>query len=302
MPTADKNVTSPVRGAALWLYRLSTWQRRQQLRHDLAQAGRFPIAILFYHRIANSHANTWSMSTNDFARQLDWLQEHFDVVSLAEAQRRIRAATNNRPTVAITFDDGYAENVQFAIPELARRELPATYFVATHFTRTGEAFPHDRAAGVPLKPNTVDELKHIAAQGFELGAHTRHHLDMGQVHSIEWLREQIVGSAEDLRSWCDVPINYFSFPTGLPANMSQLAVDVIQQAGFQGFCSAYGAWNWPGQPGVHLRRIHADPGLQSLKNWLSLDPRKLVETCVLPFAEPSPKVARAREVSLASCS
>ncbi len=88
------------------------------------------------------------MSTSDFAAQLDWLQKHFDCVTLEEAQRRVRSSFNDRPTVAITFDDGYAENSQFAIPELVRRNIPATYFVATDFVRSGEPFPHDRERGV----------------------------------------------------------------------------------------------------------------------------------------------------------
>jgi hypothetical protein len=43
--------------------------------------------------------------------------------------------------------------------------------------------------------------------------------------------------------------------------------------------------NWPKSIGFHLRRIHADPGLERLKNWLTLDRRKLQDTTELPFAE-----------------
>ena len=271
--------------SALWLYQLATARRRSRLAEDMRKCGDYPVAILFYHRIADSYPNDWTMSTRDFAMQLDWLQTHFDIVTLEEAQRRIVSHYNDRPTVAITFDDGYADNVKTAIPELVRRNLPATYFVATNFMRTGDAFPHDAARGVPLQPNAIEDLRQFVAAGIELGAHSKSHADLGAINDIHMLRDEIIGSAQQLEQWCRVPIRYFSFPYGLPVNTSQLAVDIIREAGFAGFCTAYNAWNWPGSEGFHLRRCHADPGLQSLKNRLTLDPRKLQDRHQLPFVE-----------------
>ena len=172
-----------------------------------------------------------------------------------------------------------------AIPELVRRNLPATYFVATDFMRTGDAFPHDAALHVPLQPNSIDDLRKFVAAGIEIGAHTKSHANLGAIDDLDQLRDEIVGSAQLLEQWCRVPIRYFSFPYGLPENTSQKAVDVIREAGFAGFCTAYNAWNWPGSEGFHLRRCHADPGLQSLKNRLTLDPRKLRDQSQLPFVE-----------------
>ncbi|MDX1926943.1 MAG: polysaccharide deacetylase family protein [Pirellulaceae bacterium] len=277
--------------SALWLYQLATARRRNRMSRELREAGNYPVAILFYHRVADSHPNDWSMSTRNFALQLDWLQTNFDIVTLDEAQRRIIAPYNDRPTIAITFDDGYAENVRTAIPELLRRNLPATYFVSTDYMRTGEPFPHDAARGVPLQPNTVEDLRNFVAAGIELGAHTKSHANLGAIDDVDQLRDEIVGSLRQLEQWCQVPIRYFSFPYGLPANTSQKAVDIIREAGFAGFCTAYNAWNWPGSEGFHLRRCHADPGLQSIKNRLTLDPRKLRDQNQLPFVESLPQLA-----------
>lgn len=226
------------------------------------------------------------MSRSDFTNQLDWMQRHFDVVSLEEIQTRLRQGTN-KPAVAITFDDGYAENADFAIPELARRRLPATYFVSTDFVDSELSFPHDLAAGVSLPANTSQQLRDFQAAGIEIGAHTRSHRDMGTVEDKALAEFEIRGSIEQLEQWLGVPVRYFAFPFGLPGNMSQLAVDVLAECGIQGFCSAYGAWNWPAETEpFHLRRIHADPGMERLKNWLTLDPRKLAEDVELPFRLP----------------
>ncbi len=271
---------------ALWLYRRLTAPSRRRLLAELREVGQIPIGILFYHRVADQFPNSWTLSCDDFARQLDWLQENFEIVSLSEAQHRIRSSNCRQPTISITFDDGYAENAEFAIPELVRRRLTATYFVATDFVRTSSGFPHDLVAGQYLAPNTVEQLRMFAEQGIEIGAHTRSHADLGQVHGAQ-MEHEILGSIQDLESWLERKINYFAFPFGLPENTTQAAVDVIAAQGMAGFCTAYGAWNWPGSQGYHLRRIHADPGLEKLRNWLTLDSRKLRERVKVPFTEPS---------------
>lgn len=279
-------MTNGYRQWAAWFYRLATQRRRATLRKRLIQNAEFPVAVLFYHRVADNHLTPWTISRRNFSRHLDWLERHFDVVTLAEAQRRVRSHGNARPTVAITFDDGYAENCDFAIPELQRRGLTATYFVATSSVASGQPFQHDVRNNFPIPPNTVAEIRDIARAGFEIGGHTRNHVDIGSLTQRENVEEEIVGGVRQLEEWGVGPIRYFSFPFGLPENTSQLAVDILLEAGLAGFCTAYGAWNWPGSAGYHLRRIHADPGMQTLKSWLTLDARKLRDTRVLPFREP----------------
>jgi peptidoglycan/xylan/chitin deacetylase (PgdA/CDA1 family) len=138
----------------------------------------------------------------------------------------------------------------------------------------------------------VEQLREFAGHGIEIGAHTRSHANLGEIHDPATLESEIVGSARDLESWLERPVRYFAFPYGLPENTSQVAVDVIQRHGFEGFCTAYGAWNWPNSGGYHVRRIHADPGLEKLCNWLSFDARKLHERVQLPFDEPTPTTSQ----------
>jgi peptidoglycan/xylan/chitin deacetylase (PgdA/CDA1 family) len=280
-PTANR-----LRGSALWLYRLATSRYRTRAAEKLRDEGNCPVAILFYHRVIDEPENELSISTSNFAAHLDWLRARFDIVSLEEAQTRIRANYNDRPTVSITFDDGYGCNSVTAIPELIRRNLTATYFVATDFVESGYPFPHDAKYGATLKPNTVKELQEMVDVGITLGAHTRTHCNLGTVTCPEVMRSEIIGSAKKIEEWCQSRIKYFAFPFGMPANTNQLAVDVIHEAGFAGFCTAYGAWNWPNSDGYHLRRIHGDTGLERLKNWLTLDSRKLRDNRTLPFVVP----------------
>ena len=239
-----------------------------------AARGQAPIMVLFYHRVADSQPNDWTIPTARFAEQIDWLAHQFDLISLAEVHRRLRAGRNVRPAVCITFDDGYADNCDFALPLLLEKQIPATYFVTLANVTTGVPFPHDLAAGAPLPPNTLDELRSLASDGVEIGAHTRMHADLGKITDREELVDELLTSRDELAAAIARPVRYFAFPYGQPQNMTEAAFALARQAGLAGVCSAYGGYNFPGGDAFHLQRIHGDPETLRLKNWLSLDPRK----------------------------
>jgi peptidoglycan/xylan/chitin deacetylase (PgdA/CDA1 family) len=247
--------------------------RRAALAHAAAR-GQAPISILFYHRIADDHPNDWTMSNAMFAQQIAWLRRHFDIISLTAAQSRLRNGENDRPAVCLTFDDGYGDNCAAAIPLLVKERISCTYFVSAKYILEGAPFPHDVARGQPLRPNTISELRAMAQAGIEIGAHTRTHCDLGQIHDPRRLRDEIVDAAHDLEDAVQSPIRFFAFPYGQHENLNQEAFHLARRAGYQGVCSAYGGYNYPGDDEFHLQRIHADPDMLRLKNWLTIDPRK----------------------------
>ena len=257
------------------LYYLASLPQRRQAASRMEEELRSPVMVLFYHRVADTHSNGWTIGIERFREQMLWLQERYDLISLPEAQRRIGAGENSRPGVCVTFDDGYSENCETAIPWLLDNHVPFTYFVTTENLRTGEPFSHDVDAGAPLAPNTAEQLREMAAAGVEIGAHTRTHPDLGRIEDKQQLFEEIVGSKRELEQVIDRPVNYFAFPFGLPANMSTQAFEIAYQAGFWGVCSAYGGYNLPGDDSFHLQRIHGDPQWPRFRNWMTIDPRKL---------------------------
>lgn len=259
----------------LGLYYLATLPQRRQSALERESTGRVPIMSLLYHRVANAHPNSWTISWEQFRYQMTWLQDNFDIVTLAEAQRRIASGENSRPTVCITFDDGYAENCEQAIPWLIEQKIPVTYFVTTDNILTGKSFPHDLEQNCPLEPNTMREIQQMAEAGIEIGAHTRTHASLGPGLSHEDLTEEILGSKLDLEDLLGQPVRYFAFPYGLHQNMTPEGFAIAFQAGFDGVCSAYGAYNLPGDDSFHIQRIHGDPQWSRFVNWMTVDPRKI---------------------------
>lgn len=271
---------TPLKQSLLGLYQTVTARSRLRRLRELAEEGLAPVSILFYHRVADTHPNDWTLPVSLFRRQLDWLGERFDFVTLREAQRRLSSGSSRRPAVAITFDDGYGENCDAAIPLLLKRNLPFTYFVSTQIVRDQSAFPHDLEAGTRLRPNTITELRSMANAGVEIGAHTRTHPNLGKSVDPAWLHEEIVGSIEDIESWTGRRPRYFAFPFGQTHNLSPVAMRVAHDAGIEAVCSAYGAYNLPERTSeefgpFHLRRVHADPEWVRFQNWMTFDARKL---------------------------
>ncbi len=239
-----------------------------------ARRGQAPVIVVFYHRVADHSLNPWTMTNDQFTAQIEWMEHRFDMVSLAEAQRRIRSRSNHRPAVAITFDDGYADNCERALPLLIAKRIPCTYFVATQFVLENKPFPHDVHAGRPLRPNTLDQLRSLARAGVEIGGHTGTHADLGPISDFDQLYDEVVVASRDLAAAIDRPVRYFAFPFGMYANLNTTAIRLLRQHGCEGFCSAYGGYNMPGDDPFHLQRIHGDPHWLRMKNWLTVDPRQ----------------------------
>jgi peptidoglycan/xylan/chitin deacetylase (PgdA/CDA1 family) len=262
------------RSLLLELYRRGSWPYRWWWHRRAAAAGRAPVVVLFYHRIADDGANGWTTSNRTFARQIDWLSRQVELVSLKEAQRRIREG-NPRPCASITFDDGYAENCREAIPLLIRGRVPCTYFVTLENVLEGKPFAHDAAGGNRFEPNTLDQLRAMVSAGIEIGAHTYTHPDLGRVTDEAQLEHEILEAGQRLGDLLNHPVRYFAFPFGQRANLSSRAFQVAREAGYQAVCSAYGGYNFPGDDPFHLQRIAVDDEMIRLKNWVTVDPRKI---------------------------
>ncbi len=103
------------------------------------------LTILTFHRVLPEPDPMFpaGMTRQKFSRLLDWIQGSFQVVSLPEGARGLQQGSLPSRALAITFDDGYANNYTVAAPMLRDRGLPATFFVTTAF-RDGGCMWNDR--------------------------------------------------------------------------------------------------------------------------------------------------------------
>lgn len=88
--------------------------------------------ILMYHRIAAPAVDPWGLAVHPdrFAAQLAWLSAKRTPLSMPEFVRRLQLGSLPDAAVAITFDDGYVDNLEQAGPRLRAAGMPATVFLA----------------------------------------------------------------------------------------------------------------------------------------------------------------------------
>jgi peptidoglycan/xylan/chitin deacetylase (PgdA/CDA1 family) len=93
-------------------------------------------AVLNYHRVAEPSCDPWDLAVRParFDQQIAVLRRRGPIVPLERcAPELVDRLGRDRSRVAVTFDDGYADNLHAAVPLLERHDAPATVFVATDF-------------------------------------------------------------------------------------------------------------------------------------------------------------------------
>ncbi len=216
---------------------LRNWRRRLR--------GRFPVIVLFHHLVSD-RPHHLGIPTDVFLRQVRFLQRHYRILSLAEAVEQLRNDSVKVPSVVLTFDDGYGENFFTLRAVMEETGVPVACFVCTQLVEEQRGFAHDLSKGQKdFPPFTWEQLVYLAANGMEIGSHTRSHLDCGSTDPVA-LEREIVGSKDDLERHLQRPANFFAFPLGWPRNMSAEAVEV-GRATYPHLLSACGGENFSGE-------------------------------------------------------
>ncbi len=124
--------------------------------------------ILIYHRVADlrSDPQLLAVSRRRFSAQMAYLSEHCEVVSLHDLLSQIgQSPSPERPFVAVTFDDGYADNLIYAKPILEASRIPATIFVTSGYLGGTEQFWWDELESLCLHPSSLPTLLRLTVQG-----------------------------------------------------------------------------------------------------------------------------------------
>lgn len=121
-----------------------------------------PVAvILAYHRVCEGLPDPQRLMIRPdyFAEQMEALRRLTSPVPLSELVGKLKTrASGDRPLSAVTFDDGYADNIQIALPILRRLGVPATVFVATSVIDRPREMWWDELERIFLQPDLPDSL------------------------------------------------------------------------------------------------------------------------------------------------
>ena len=220
------------------------------------------LAILTYHSIDDS-GSVLSTDPETLELQMAQLAElGYRGTSLAEVVKQSRNSGRwPERTVAITFDDGYENNLRVAQPILAQHEFTASIYLITGHVG-GE---HDWEPPPPhLGRRTIldwAQVGELADAGWEIGAHTRTHPNLQDLTPGE-VEQEILGSSEDVEQRLGRPVDTFAYPGGY----SSPAATAVVARQFLAGCTT-----------VLRRAIHGDPShsLPRVDMYYLSDPARL---------------------------
>jgi peptidoglycan/xylan/chitin deacetylase (PgdA/CDA1 family) len=211
--------------------------------------------VVTFHRVQEADpSDSLTVGADAFERHCRFFGRHFNVVPLRDLVHRMEHGYNIDRHLAITFDDGYRDNFEIARPVLEKLSLPATFFIVTDWMGSDVVPLWDRERGVRYPWMTWDEVRSLHQRGFEIGAHTRSHVDLGAV-SPAAAREEVLGARLEIEKQIGSRVESFAYPYGGRTHVSEANREVVRSAGFRCCCSSYGGINPMGTNPFFLQRV-----------------------------------------------
>jgi peptidoglycan/xylan/chitin deacetylase (PgdA/CDA1 family) len=211
--------------------------------------------VVAFHRIDGSvPIDPIGCTPGRFERFCRFFRRHFQVVRLSELLADYRSGKDVGGRLAITFDDGYANNFEVAAPLLRRYGLPATFFVTTGWIGTRTVAPWDEHLPVRFDWMDWEQLRALVAQGFEIGSHTHTHIDLGTSEPGA-IREELERSKQTLHRELGVTTKLFAYPFGDPGNITESSRHLVREAGFDCCLSCHAGMNDAASDPYRLNRI-----------------------------------------------
>lgn len=221
-----------------WLRRLffSVWVLRIKIVNLLYKTFYKTAPILLYHRISKVSADPTLLcvSPECFEGHLRFLKEYYNIVPLSVLSERLTTGTLEGNEAAVTFDDGYSDNLINALPLLEKYNVPSTIFITTGSLGKRASFEwdmgykeHDRAVFLSEK-----EIILLASHPLiEIGAHTVTHPSLANI-SLGRQKEEIIESKVILERITGKNIKSFAYPFGSVYDIDHSSKKIVEQAGF----------------------------------------------------------------------
>ncbi|MFN8490927.1 MAG: polysaccharide deacetylase family protein [Caldilineaceae bacterium] len=198
---------------------------------------RWVAPILAYHSVHPQRIDPISITPAAFAEQLAWLaRQGYQGVSLATWLRQWRTDPKlTKNLVALTFDDGYLDNLAYAWPLLEKFGFGATIFVIANgagTTATYDQYWLDHYPSVPAEIYrylTWDDIRFLRDKGIEIGSHTCNHPMLDQL-SVEQQAYEIGEAKQIIEAQLGHPIESFCYPAG---HFNDASLPLVKQAGYR---------------------------------------------------------------------
>ena len=195
--------------------------------------GKSTLSILTYHSIDHS-GSVLSVAPEKFLSHMTILaREGYHIVSLGEVVSYIKTPQSfPQKTAALTFDDGFRNFYEHAFPVLRKFGFPATVFLVPGWCGKKNAWPGQDETIPSLNLLEWKDIKEMAAQGIEFGAHSMNHPYLSRI-ALEEAEQEIAKSQNIIQESIGKEVSFFAYPYGAYTP----EVQAIVKNKFVGACS-----------------------------------------------------------------
>ncbi len=221
------------------------------------------LRVLMYHKVNDLWPNPTTVPTAVFDEQMSLLGAlGYQPVSLDDVlEHYLRGEPLPTKAVLLTFDDGYRDNLENALPILRGYGYPAVLFVPIGFLDDTRPLPHEESLRLlGIRNETVDwsELAELETGGIRIESHGIGHKPLSELEPAEATRE-IALSKLRLEERLGREVAAFAFVKGSLADYRPEHASLVQQAGYKlAFTSVSGA-NSSSSDRFRLRRYNVEP-------------------------------------------
>ena len=221
------------------------------------------LRVLMYHKVNDRPGNRMSVPVSLFDEQMAQLGElGYGVVSLDDVLDHFAGLRPLPPrSVLITFDDGYRDNLENALPVLRRRGYPAVLFVPIGYLDSRRPLPHEEGLATSGIVNpTLDwhELGELERSGVRIESHGISHRPLADLEIDEAARE-IVLSKLRLEERLGRPVRAFAYVKGSEAHYKPVHLSLLRQAGYDVAFTSVSGSNGPAADPLRLHRYNVEP-------------------------------------------
>jgi peptidoglycan/xylan/chitin deacetylase (PgdA/CDA1 family) len=227
---------------------------------ELKATPQWKIPILIFHHVAPDINYYTALTPAKFRTFMKVIAEHYTTITMDQAYAYfIQGQQPPARTVIITFDDGYSDNFDFALPILSELRLVATFYVLPKYIDKLNVW--NSKVLYRCSHMSWAQVRLLAEIGCEIGNHTLHHLSLSSIPPDQWCTE-IVDSKKILEDGLGQAVNSFSYPYGIYNENLRDFVSKHYQTAVSTVKSQFTNWY---SHRFELRRIYIDSTLNPLE-------------------------------------
>lgn len=212
------------------------------------------VPVLMYHQIdapppRGTALRGLTVAPKSFARQMALLHVlGYRGLSMRDVMPYLQGEKQGK-VVGLTFDDGYQNNVQHALPVLQKYGFTATCYGVSSMMGATNRWDEGLVAEKPLM--SLDDWKTWRDAGMDVGSHTRTHAKLTELPPDQ-ARAQIADSKQELEDALGCEVSHFCYPYGW---FSPAHRDMVAQAGYRTATTTVRGRVHPGADPFALQRI-----------------------------------------------